>query len=265
MSRWGGFRKGRKRYTSDWNQLKSATSLREETVADAPQNFSYVEAQGIWNLRSTIQFPKANALEAITLEYVDYASGTTSTNIPASAIAGDIAIFYASGHGTGISSTDNPTTPNNFIRVRLNVDPADSIIYSAYKILEESDLIATLTSGINESTEYCAVMIFRPSRTPSSLSAFSVNGQATNGDPSPQTIDMSLGPTNKSILAVAFASVTGRETGTTTSPTMIERIVNARSSAYYRIFNYPTVPSNITVDIADEGDNAIQSWGLAIS
>jgi hypothetical protein len=62
MSRWGGFRKGRIRYITNWDQLKSASSFREETAADAPQGFSYVDAQGIWNLRSTMEFPKSNAV-----------------------------------------------------------------------------------------------------------------------------------------------------------------------------------------------------------
>ena len=64
MSRWGGFRKGRTRYKNAWDELKSASSSREETVANTPQEFSYVDAQGIWNLRSTIQFPKSNAILA---------------------------------------------------------------------------------------------------------------------------------------------------------------------------------------------------------
>ena len=49
MSRWGGFRKGRQRYTNRWDELKSAASFRENTIANTPQEFSYVEAQGILN------------------------------------------------------------------------------------------------------------------------------------------------------------------------------------------------------------------------
>ena len=69
MGRWGGFRKGRKRYTFDWDDLQSATSKRLETAADTPQDFSYVEAQGVWTLKSTMQFPKSNKAVIGQAEY----------------------------------------------------------------------------------------------------------------------------------------------------------------------------------------------------
>ena len=69
MSRYGGFRKGRRRYTNNWDELKSASSFREETVADTPQEFSYADAQGIWNLRSTMQFPKNNSILEVPPSY----------------------------------------------------------------------------------------------------------------------------------------------------------------------------------------------------
>jgi hypothetical protein len=59
MSRWGGFRKGRRRYVNNWDELKSPSSQREETVADTLSEFSYVDAKGIWNLNSTVQFSKS--------------------------------------------------------------------------------------------------------------------------------------------------------------------------------------------------------------
>ena len=62
MSRWGGFKRGRTRYKKAWNELKAENSFREESVADTPQDFSYADAQGIWNLNSTMQFPKNNAV-----------------------------------------------------------------------------------------------------------------------------------------------------------------------------------------------------------
>jgi len=262
MSRWGGFRKGRRRYTNNWDELKSPSSIREETVADTPKDFSYVEAQGIWNLRSTMQFPKSNRLGPISLTFVDSATGTTSVTIPASAQVGDIAIFYTAAHGTGISSGDNPTIPPGFVEVRVDIDSADSIMQSGYAVLQEG--YATTLSGINESQEFCAVMIFRPSRPTTSATTFSVNGQATIGDPTAQTINMSLSPSYNAIIAVAFMS------GTTTvvedvpgSMTLVS--ANSDSHAFYQVFNQEDTLTNLTVDMPDEGDNVMQSWGLAIS
>jgi hypothetical protein len=80
MSRWGGFRKGRRRYTNNWNELKSSSSFREETVADTPQEFSYVDSKGIWNLRSTMEFPKSNAVLTQAPSYQLGLSDPTSYN-----------------------------------------------------------------------------------------------------------------------------------------------------------------------------------------
>ena len=69
MSRYGGFRKGRKRYKNNWDELKAVHSDRTESVADTPQEFSYADAQGIWNLRSTMQFPKSNSILEVPTSY----------------------------------------------------------------------------------------------------------------------------------------------------------------------------------------------------
>lgn len=56
-SRFGGLFRGRNRLFSQWNTIRSSSS-----TASAPasiQDFSYTDAQGIWNLKSTTQFPKS--------------------------------------------------------------------------------------------------------------------------------------------------------------------------------------------------------------
>jgi hypothetical protein len=55
--RFGGFRKGKKRYFDNWSILKSEDVAVPETVAD----LDYSKAKGIWNLKSTTQFPKSQA------------------------------------------------------------------------------------------------------------------------------------------------------------------------------------------------------------
>ena len=54
-SRWGGFLRGKLRYTEDWNLLKTPESTGVP-APDSPLTFDYTTAQGIWNLNSTIQF-----------------------------------------------------------------------------------------------------------------------------------------------------------------------------------------------------------------
>lgn len=56
-SRWGGFRKGRKRYTNWWNELRTPEAASQSVVAPtSPTDFDYTTAQGIWNLNSTVNF-----------------------------------------------------------------------------------------------------------------------------------------------------------------------------------------------------------------
>ena len=56
-SRWGGFRKGFKRYYSNWEDLRTSSASTVNAPAN-PTEFDYTTAQGIWNLNSTMQFPK---------------------------------------------------------------------------------------------------------------------------------------------------------------------------------------------------------------
>jgi hypothetical protein len=261
MSRWGGFRKGRKKYTNDWDNLKAPSANRAESVAATPQEFSYVEAKGIWSLRSTTDFPKSNQLVPISLTFVDFttSSGDTqpSISIPATAQAGDLAIYYTAATGLAI----NKVFPPDFTEVREDHDVDDARMVSGYKILTSSDAGAALT-GMNDDHEFSAVMVFRPSRPITSVNTFSVNGQATIVDPSPQTIDMSLAPSYNAILAVAF--MVGTTTVVESVPGSMTLVApSSNSHAFYQIFNTGDALTNLTVDMPDEGDNAMQSWGLA--
>jgi hypothetical protein len=258
MSRWGGFRKGRSRYKDEWSEMKSATSKRTETVAYSAPSFSYVEAKGIWNLRSTMQFPKSNVFNPI-LTLVSSNTGAISTTIPLDIQDGDIAIFYASAHGTAVNTE---VIPSGFTLVQEDLDSADSVMMSGYKLLVAADAGVTLT-GYNESREYCAVIVFRPNWTVASISSFSVNGQATISTPSSQTIDVSLAPSNLAILSLAFMSCT--TTLVPTTPGMTALGVDTASDAFYKIFDSTAVAESITVSMPDEGDNVIQSWGIAIN
>ena len=55
--RFGGFRKGRKRLFDNWSIMRSEAVDVPATI----QNLDYTKAKGIWNLKSTIQFPKVQS------------------------------------------------------------------------------------------------------------------------------------------------------------------------------------------------------------
>jgi hypothetical protein len=56
MSRYGGFRINR--ILTDWSNRKSASTSAAVTTPTSVQSIDYSKVQGIWNLRSTTQFPK---------------------------------------------------------------------------------------------------------------------------------------------------------------------------------------------------------------
>jgi hypothetical protein len=111
-SRWGGFRKGRKRYSNWWTDLRTPDAATESVEAPAsPTEFDYTTAQGIWNLNSTVQFYKGNAPAeggdgggggggggGATIAFEGYASNT-STN------GNGYTINFSSLTGGGVASS----------------------------------------------------------------------------------------------------------------------------------------------------------------
>lgn len=63
-SRFGGFFKNKLRIINNWNEVKSPSSNTTNAPASI-QEFSYTDAQGIWGLRSTTQFPKSQIPPAL--------------------------------------------------------------------------------------------------------------------------------------------------------------------------------------------------------
>ena len=74
--RWGGFKKGRKKFFEDWDNLKSASSISNapETISD----FHYTDGKGIWDLISTTQFSKKQYTSPVIPS--DYTFGSYENN-----------------------------------------------------------------------------------------------------------------------------------------------------------------------------------------
>lgn len=108
-SRFGGFRIGR-RVFSDWETLKSP-SAGNASVPSTIQDFDYTKAQGIWNLDSTVQFPRR---EQSPIEFIGSSKITASStstnhtiNLPSGVQNGDLLILIVSQNFT--YSTTPPT------------------------------------------------------------------------------------------------------------------------------------------------------------
>ena len=185
-SRWGGFRKGRLRYTDNWDLLK--TQSAPETAPTSPAEFDYTTAQGIWTLNSTVQFRKGNAGVS---EYTFIASSTSTDSanitIPVTAQAGDIAILFDS------TATGATATPSGW----TSIYQQDAVFETSvsYKILQNGESGTTITGQTNTTYSLKTMVVFRPSTsittiTPSSVSA---SGE-TSATPAQQSITVSTSP-----------------------------------------------------------------------
>lgn len=76
-SRWGGFRAGRLRYTSQWTSLRTPAAAAQSIPAPtSPTNFDYTTAQGIWNLTSTVNFRSTESTILYDFDSFTFTNGT---------------------------------------------------------------------------------------------------------------------------------------------------------------------------------------------
>ena len=165
---------------------------------------------------------------AISLYYVNSNNATSTSNtvvIPPQANVGDIAIFTDRMQLTqrGDAGTNVSITPTGFTNILTGNNSSTSAQPSwawniSYKQLEQSDLNATVTGMSDYTTMRKTISLFRPSRTPLSITAVSAGISATSGTPSQRTITAN---TNKywdsAILAVGYWDSSGAGTPTTTT------------------------------------------------
>lgn len=89
-SRFGSFRVGKTRYFNNWDILKVNTIVTAPVIVN---DFDYTKAKGIWNLKSTTQFPKSK--DPFSAEYVTSTSvGSTSSSYTFSSVSIGAANVY---------------------------------------------------------------------------------------------------------------------------------------------------------------------------
>lgn len=212
-SRFGGRRW--KKLKSSWSDIKTAYAPVEPpaTIHD----LAYTDAQGIWNLRSTTQFPKGNSAGgssggstgggAITYTLIGDSSSIDSGTIvvPATAAAGDIAVLFDSIVGTS-------KVPTGWTEIFAGSATFDTAI--SYKILTAGEVGSTVT-GQNSSTTYSVkkMLVFRPSSLISTVSVGAVqNSTMTAAKAAAQTIPAhSSGPCIVFGLIRAYPNAPGRD------------------------------------------------------
>jgi hypothetical protein len=185
ISRWGGFRTG-KRVFSQWETRKSPSATLQESPASV-QDFDYTQSQGIWNLRSTTQFFKKNSSStSISWSFVANSNSVDSSTIviPATVQEGDVAVLFDS---TATGATATPTGWSSILSLNNTFETSVS-----YKILGSSDAGTTITGQTNTTYSIKIMFVFRPSSSVSTATISSlVNSGETSATPAQQTVTSS--------------------------------------------------------------------------
>jgi hypothetical protein len=138
-NRFGGFRT--RKLLSVWDDRVSP-SASNTPVPETIQDFDYTTAQGIWNLKSTTQFPKKfnQPLVISFAENLDYAS--TSTTIAGPTIPNYVDNTYVAVLMEFTSSlSGNSSPPSGWTQIIVDPSPFTSGagLSVCYKVLDEND------------------------------------------------------------------------------------------------------------------------------
>lgn len=192
------------------------------------------------------------AVSIATVEFVDSATSTSSTvTIPATAQAGDVCYLFDLGRGIGSPPTS--VVPAGFTSIYDDSEtPMRSI--ASFKVLGGGDPGATITGMNGNQSNDKVVLVFRPSRA-ASVSNASIATEVTNSNPTSQVIAAGATP---GIALAAFGASAAVDPRSFTPAADGEVNSGLRFYVKYRIFN--SGPEAVTVDMDDEGTNALTSF-----
>lgn len=192
----------------------------------------------------------------------DTATSTAETiTAPASINSGDLLVMLDFAEG----STLTPTTvlASGFTSLKNNSFNEKKAILS-YKIADGTEDGATLTGMNGASSNQKALYQFRPDNPISTVTPSAGDSEATNGNPTSQSIPASGG--SVPLIALAAYSADRAINPRSFSPAK-DGELNASTLSYlaYKIYN--SSPADITADMDDEGGNAniLQSIYLELS
>lgn len=208
------------------------------------------------------------AAESISMSFVTSTTSTTSSHtVSNSAQAGDIAIIHMAAAGAAGFSGSPPSGWANTTYSR--VGSASTGIWGtfAWKQLVSGDIGSSLT-GLPSGGQWgnSTIVYLRPSKTITSASVVGTpNQEATANDPAAQNNNIATSNNPPNILVAGYIS-SGTITTRTSSVTMNE-IVQRTNNVYlkYKIYNIGDTLDNVSVDMADFGNNILHSFYLTIT
>lgn len=206
-------------------------------------------------------FPTTNVDRKV--EFLTSVTTSTSTiEIPSDAQEGDIAVLMDLGYsGAGVLTIPTTTVPTNWISIANGSQGATAPGMRAicsYEILTASDPGTTIT-GINTTNMRKTMVIFRPNFTVTSITLSTPGNSVTAADPAAQTI--SLTSVSNPVVGIAHMGCNNAvSTRSVTGGAMSEITNTTNQYVQYEADNTVDISQNATVDIADGGINALQSF-----
>lgn len=188
-----------------------------------------------------------------TLTFVDSAvSSGASITIPAAALENDIA-FLADASQLG---TDD-LIPSGFTSL-ANATSEDSLrLRTSYRVLGTSPGGTSVTGMDGSFTDQKVMLVFRPSQVASSIAVPTWGAEATQNNPSAQTVSAS-GQTAPLVVIGAVAT-SGTPAFSTASPAFDNTITQGLLIVGYKVYN--TAPATHTIDMNDLGSRNVLESG----
>lgn len=222
----------------------------------------------IWGNGANYPNPIAPTYDSYSLSFVDSYSNVSTSAASVSAFHSgnnnaDILVFIAFSRGT--SSTDvNLTQPANTLywtEIMNEFDSADTNL-KVYACIDNGVTSDQEVSGLsNDGQSFMTVLRFRAqigyfSQNVTGLTRLAYDGTATISDPGAQTITV---PTSALLprIALAVYGASGPIDGETSSVVMTELNPDVDFHIKYKIYEPNTPDEVITIDMVDEGDNAM--------
>lgn len=204
---------------------------------------------------------------ALSFTYLfNTSSTTTSHTVSSSAQEGDIAVLHCSAQGSGSYSGATPSgwTEAAYSRTTTGTGAVWGIF--AYKILASGDVGATLTGLPGGGQGQASTIVYhRPSRAINTVAlGATVGNEATTGTPATQTQNVSGVNLPPNILFggwISGGAITTRSTSITMTE-IAEKTGNPYSYVKYKLYNVGDTLEYLTADMADYGNNCLQTMFL---
>jgi hypothetical protein len=222
----------------------------------------------IWNTLGTTSGARSDSTSlalsptSIAVVGVQQKISGNSILIPSTAQVDDVAVLFEQ-LGT-ISGTPTLPTLSGWTTVDTR---ATTLIASGiyYKKLVSGDINSTLSLATGSLYQSHRLVILRGNNPFSTVTAGSINGQATTATPTSQTLSMS-GVGTPLIGFASYGATNSITTRGATGPTFTE--LSTLSTAIYvkyTIFNSGDTPINATISQTDNGTNILQSFYLTFT